>query len=156
MSAVVLLQKLRAELHGHPSCHFAHWCKQRQCASIHNSFVADREDAFVFQCGCEGWFWSKVQIREQDQTRTEVAVFAFQRLFYLHDHFSGSPYSSCVCNQLSSGCSILFVQKSAACAGSGFHQHFMSFSHQADHSGRGNCYAVFVILNFFRYANDHC
>ncbi|MNY19069.1 hypothetical protein D3C86_1524850 [compost metagenome] len=155
MAAIVFLQELGTELHGHASGHFTHGSEQRKCPSVHNRFISDGEDAFVFQRGSQRRLRCQVQVSEEDQTWTEVAVFAFERLFDLHDHLCGSPYSGGFSNQLSTGCSILFIQESAACSGSGFHQHFMSIGYQTYDSCRCNGDTVFVIFNFLGYSNNH-
>ncbi|MNM21330.1 hypothetical protein D3C81_316890 [compost metagenome] len=96
-----------------------------------------------------------MQVREQNESGAEVAVFALKRLLHFHHHLGAVPHIGGACNQFRSRCCVFRIRKSAAEARTLLDQYLVTFLDKANDSCRCNGYAILVILDFLGYSDDH-
>ena len=98
----------------------------------------------------------KVQIRKQDLAFAQHRAFDRLRLLDLDDHLRALEHFFGARSDLRAGTAIVVVGGADAGAGIGLHQYRMTMHLHLTHRRRRQADAIFVDLDFFRNADQHC
>ena len=82
-------------------------------------------------------------------------VLGFDGLLHLDDHLCDGIRLLDSGQHLSTYGDVFLVAETAVNACCGLYIHCMTSLHQFGYAGRGHAYAVLIVLNFFRYSNNH-
>ncbi len=148
-AAVGLQHRVRAHDGSEPAGDLAHRCEQREGAvrKLHR-LVGDRGDAPVDECPRQRLVRGEVQVGEQDEPATEVAVLALDRLLHLEDEFGFLPGARGVGQDGRPCVRVQFIRDGRAASGAGLDEHVVPVGDQVVDAGRGDRHPELVVLDF--------
>src|SRR5205085_4987214 len=98
---------------------------------------------------------SEMKICEYELIFADEIVFLFDRFLHFNDHLSGSESFFRRTHDFCASACVFFIIETTAFTRMCLNANCMAAFHKLLRSGRSERNPVFVILNFFWYANDH-
>ncbi len=96
-----------------------------------------------------------MQVGEQHQVVTKIAVLGFDRFLHLEHHVTGGPGGCGVGADRGAGGDVGGIRDRRAVARTGLHDHLVAVGDQFVHTRGGDGDAVFVVLDFGGNGNLH-
>ena len=145
-----------AGLHRHATGHFAHRRQQGQATTgTGDGFVGNAGRAGLHQCFRLLGIGREVQVGVEDLSGAQHRALHRLRLLDLHDHLGTRKDFRRRRNHFGTGCHVLGIGQVDRGAGVVMHQHLVAVRREFTHAGRRQANAVFVVLDFLGYADEH-
>ena len=96
-----------------------------------------------------------MEVGEEQQIITEVAVFALDRLFHLQEQIGCSPGGRGVWADRGTGIDVCLIRDGRPDARTALHEHFMAVSDKVMYSRRGYRHPELVVLDLGRNGDSH-
>jgi len=151
-----LLQRPSSRLDGHAAGDFGHGCQQRQAAAaVGHGLISNGNAAGLHQRRSLFRVRRQMQVGIQYLPRTQHGTLDRLRLLDLDDHVGTLEDFFRSLHDLRPGGQVLLVGEADSGARIGLHQHLMAVALEFLDTGRGQPDAVFMVLNFLGYTDQH-
>jgi len=120
-----------------------------------SGLVGDADGAAVDQAPGLVWVGRQMQVGVEDLAGPQLLVLDRLRLLDLDDHVGAGVDLRCRGRDARAGGDIVLVGEADGGAGLGFDRHLVAVAAQFARTGRRQADAVFVVLDFLRYADVH-
>ena len=151
-----LLQRVGTGLNGHAPRYFAHRRKQWQASvTVGDRFIGDGNTARIYEALSLLRIRRQMQIGEQDLPGAQHLALHRLRLLDLDDHLRLGEHRLSIVSYTRAGGEVQVVGEADGLTRSALDQHLMAMLNQLSYTARRQANAIFVVLDFFGYTDEH-